>query len=210
MEKSSPELRAFRKNYVVLLNLRHGIKSVSTEAFAGELINKDLRNKCSDESIADTERTRCLLDALEDKIMYVPSTLQEFVDILKETTGFQYIGQRLSTSLDEEMELQAKAYMKQRGSNNNHSTTSYQDSTESLVTLEEAKDTLKKYNLVISESAANFLGKYGQAMQQNWDQEGDKGCHTSTTAIYAKSSNLELQANFQLRSRYAGINTAIL
>ena len=104
--ESSPEFRAFQKSYVVLLNLRHGINSVSAQAFADGLITKDLRDKCSNEGLSEVDRTKCLLDALQDRLVYVPDTLDEFVRILNETSSFDYIARKLITSLNREIETQ--------------------------------------------------------------------------------------------------------
>lgn len=137
VEKNSPEHRAFQKNYVILLNLRSGIHSISDKAFAAGLISKDLRNKCSNGNLTDKEQTSCLLDALADKMLYVPNTLQDFVDILNGTSSFEYIGKRLKTSLDEERgERQLQAELQQCPSR------APSGKTISFRTLEEAKKEL--------------------------------------------------------------------
>ena len=107
-EKSSPEYHSFRQNYELLKSLQHGINSISDKAFAAGLISRDLRIKCSNESVTETERTRCLLNAIEDKILWVPTTLLEFVHILNDCTSFEYIGKQLLVSFEEELEVRKK------------------------------------------------------------------------------------------------------
>ena len=174
MEKSSPELCAFRKNYVVLLNLRHGINSISVKAFAGGLISKDLRNKCSNESIADAERTRCLLDALEDKMLYVPTTLQDFVDILNDVTCFEYIGKMLLETLDEELQTKERDKYIRRHS---HATPAdFPGNAEYFMSLEETKKELKSQASLNLESrqymhaVSTAIPTCRRPMRSSWDQ----------------------------------------
>ena len=113
MEQNCPEFLAFQRNYVILFNLRHGIESITTSAFAAEIINRDLKNKCTDKNLTDTERTRCLLDAIEGKMLYRPETFQKFVKILRDDSGFEYIADYLTTSL-EEAKAELEEYNKTR------------------------------------------------------------------------------------------------
>ena len=101
-EKKSPELLAFQKNYTILLHLSSGIKSVSSEAYSSQLISIDLRNKCSDKSYSEKDRTECFLEALERRITYMPKTLYDFVEILCKTNAFGYVADFLHTSLAEQ------------------------------------------------------------------------------------------------------------
>ncbi len=108
-ERYCPEFLAFQRNYVVLHSLRHGIESITSKAFAAEIINTDLRNKCMDKRLSDKDRMTCLLDALGEKMPHLPETLQKFVKILNETCSFEYIAEKLLTSLRaarKELEMQ--------------------------------------------------------------------------------------------------------
>lgn len=114
-EKRSPELRTFQKSYDILLHLRYSITSICTKAFSAELVSQDVRDRCSNESTVDTERTKYLLNALEDRMKCVPSTLQDFVEILQDIPSLKYISEQLDATLDEEMKLHTRAEMlKQR------------------------------------------------------------------------------------------------
>ncbi len=101
-ENSSPEYQAFKKNFEVLLNLRHGIETISSKAYAAGLICKDVRSKCSNKSLTEAERAKAFLEELEGKLQYVPKTLQRLVELFKETDSFGYIAERLLKSLEEE------------------------------------------------------------------------------------------------------------
>ena len=101
VEQSCPELLAFQRNHKLLLNIRHDIKSIARKAFIAELIDTTLKAKCSDKSSTDEERTKCLLAAIEARISHLPETLQEFAKILNETSAFEYIAEKLLTSLEE-------------------------------------------------------------------------------------------------------------
>ena len=109
-KKQSQECLAFQKNYQVLLNLSDGIETVSSKAFAAGLICSDLRSKCSNKAISESDRTKSFLEALEKKMVHVPGTLQDLVKILNETNSFEYIATILLNSLQEEPSTQQYTY----------------------------------------------------------------------------------------------------
>ena len=92
---------AFQKSYTTLLKLCHGIDTISDKAFAENLINESLRKKCQNKDTAEEERTRLLLNALQDRVKVQPETLTRFARILSETSGLDYIGVELLKKLQE-------------------------------------------------------------------------------------------------------------
>ena len=100
-QRKSPEYLAFQKNYVILHNLRHGIESIARDAFAAKLICTELRDKCSNKSVDEMKRTTAFLEALEGKLLCVPETLYEFMDMLNNTNSFGYIAENLCTTLNQ-------------------------------------------------------------------------------------------------------------
>ena len=156
-----PEFLAFQRNYVVLLNnLRHGIESITSEAFAAELISTDLRIKCSDKTLGEAERTKCLLDALEQKMPYLPETLHKFAKILNQISCFEFIAEKLLISLEEAKKELKMMEKRSLSFSNTMSTSTSQQGTSKLLSLDEARSpsTQKKgENCIYSTPAAAIL-----------------------------------------------------
>ena len=104
MNGQTPEELAFQKSTLALNDIRHGINVVSDKAFAENLITECNRSRRSD--IGDGERTKSLLTALLDRIKSRPQTFDTLVQILKDTSGMDYIGEELQKNLEKvKMEL---------------------------------------------------------------------------------------------------------
>ena len=101
-QRKNPEYLVFQKNYVLLCDFYYGINSITKEAYAARIIGTDLRDKCLNEDFKEIKRTKFFLDAVEAKVKYVPETLEKLIEILKnKITGYEYIADKLSTSLKE-------------------------------------------------------------------------------------------------------------
>lgn len=92
---------AFQRGYTTLLKICHGIDVISDKTFAENLISESLRKRCQNKDIAEEERTRLLLNALQDRVKVRPEALTHFARILKETSGLDYIGEELLKKLRE-------------------------------------------------------------------------------------------------------------
>ena len=132
VEQACPEFIAFQRNYDVLLNLKHSIESVSSKAFADELIGRDLRIKCENKNFESEERTKSLLDFVEGKIINQPETLQKFINVLTKVGGHGDIIDSLLRSLEKaKEELETKKVVASQGD----STRLYREIGSSTVTI---------------------------------------------------------------------------
>lgn len=80
---STPEYRAFQKNYTILVDtVKDDLGSICNSLFSKGLISESVRDNTRDRNKSDKEKAEKLIDTVCDKIKHKPGVFQEFLTIL--------------------------------------------------------------------------------------------------------------------------------